>query len=1714
MLSQMPGPLSELSILNRHAENLPGPKYLHQLVRKSSPTNAPAIDFLENGVKRRKLTYDELHTASDGLAKRIVAHLPRLENASDVVPVLLPQSPELYIALLAILKSGRAFCPIGLDAPPERVAFILKDVSADIFITSSTLKDTISSACDTTVLPFDRYEQAHTSHAESEIPHLRQSRLAYVLYTSGSTGLPKAVSVSHRAVTQSLLAHDRHIPTFTRFLQFAAPTFDVSIFEIFFPFYRGATLSGCTRTHMLNDLPATIASLRVDAAELTPTAISNLLRGRKSVPGLKLLLTIGEMLTRDVVDEYGGTETQPSILWGMYGPTEAAIHCTLQPSFSCKSPVGNIGFPMDTVTAIVAAPAREGIPTHDVKVLPRGEVGELVIGGPQVADEYLNRPELTAKSFLQDSVLGYLYRTGDKARIWSDGKLECLGRMVSGQVKLRGQRVELSEIEQTIIKVDGCYSANAMVIEDALVAFCATDSSTVSKTIVRENCQQWLPAYMVPNEFIFIDRMPQLPSGKIDKHSLEAIYLDTIPRPSSMALQPISMSDDPIATVFRNVLGRTIADGEDFAGFGIDSLQSIRIASALRETGLDVGSVDILTTGTLKELKKLCKVRDKRISNITRQSGMGLSRLLNIPELQSYRNDIIEILPCTPLQEAMLAETATKPSAYCNWIEVEIYERHSFAEIQEMISTIVQNNEILRTGFYMAGVESTTFVQLVWNSMHSSTVKEVSAFSRSYSLGSVHSLLRPFSVQIIASTDRPRLMFQIHHALYDGWSFDLLLLDLSELLAGRSSFVRPQFRDVVDYYQQISNSGDLEKSADYWRKYLHGFSPATLPNFNGRTIPYLGLSYHRGEYAICREALSTAARKHTIHAQVFYQAAIGYVLGQYLGKSDVVLGTVTSGRTVPVTGIEEVMGPCIATLPFRANLACLNVGDLLQKTQQANRDMLQHCVLPLREITRLCQLRPQERLFDVLFVWQESLISTQYEQLALHLVDSADDLEFKIAFDVEPRDESVAYRITYDASTIPRKQVEHLVTQVQQTVQYFLENYDGKLEGARCVLDQQELSVANPKPNIDPIRHGPAHCVEHRAVDTPTRDAVIIGSIIDGSMKVVGRLSYAALNARANQLAHALVALGAGNDQLVCVMLEKSVDLYISILAILKTGCGYLPVVPDTPTERLNRILADSGTKICVTKIGRINKDPEDALLVQDPADPELARYSEHDLTTSYNGDHLAYAVFTSGSTGKPKGVLVTQDNLMSNLAYLSDLYPYTENSRLLQSCSQAFDVSVFEIFFSWYVGITLCTATKDDLFYDFEAAIDRLDITHLSLTPTVAGLVDPSRVPKVRFLVTAGEAVTEGVKRKWAGKGLYQGIHIIQYRFIHTHLYAGYGPSETTNICTVKPCVMETDLINNIGPVFPNTSLLILEPGTKNIVPRGAVGELCFGGAQVFRGYLNRPDLNAEKIIHHPKYGRIYRSGDMGRLLPDNSILSAGRLDDQVKIRGQRVELEEITSVVLDHPHVRDAATVLSQENTEIDHESSSSSKLSEKLVVFWVPAGGVSTEFCSLSPDAHRIQISELFESLVLQLPDYMIPTHVVPISRIPMTPQTKIDKRLLLDILGTLKREDLELMSRGSGLNVQEKTLSDSETTIAEALSRTINLPSVEIKRNSSFFNLGLDSISAIRFARNLRNTGFERVPISTILKNPTVERLSSILSEDVTVKAVPDVEHSCK
>jgi amino acid adenylation domain-containing protein len=1357
MLPQQ-GPAHNLSIINPHPCLLRGPVLLHDLVASSS--TATAIDFLEDGSKRRTFSYKTLHTLSDALAQKITRSLEKLENASSIIPVLLPQCPELYIVLLAILKAGKAFCPLSLDTPAERLSFILDDVSADLIITNSVHDEKFHIPSHIATLHVDQESFREGEHSLNTPPHTHTNNLAYVLYTSGSTGLPKAVCVSHRAATQSLLAHDRHIPRFTRFLQFAAPTFDVSVFEIFFPWYRGCTLSGRTRARMLDNLPETIRLLDIDAAELTPTVVSNLLEGRSSVPSLGLLLTIGEMLTRDVIEQYGGSDTNEGILWAMYGPTEAAIHCTLYPQLPASASTQMIGSPLDTVSAFVVAPLSQEELSPAFSILPTGEEGELVVGGPQVAEGYLNRSELTATSFIHHPQYGYLYRTGDRAKLRTDGTLQCLGRVVTGQVKLRGQRVELGEIEQTILKVEGCRATTVKVIDEDLIAFCATGSNEVSRTDVLQVCKQWLPDIMVPSDVIIMHRMPQLGSGKIDQSSLVEMYRQTVYREGSQYTTSDKIASNTVLGLLQHHLKTDLKLQSNLASVGLDSLQAIRLASTLRANGYQITTLQILYATTVEDILRITQdAKEANGDHYGRDLVFTDHSRRDIPELRAWHAEIACILPCTPLQEAMLAETTARPNAYCNWIELELQEQQSFEKIKSALQHLAQCNEILRSGFYPAAIEKSTFVQIIWRELDDSQVWQVSDFSRHFILGSHESFLRPLAVQVKLCPGKPRLLFQIHHSLYDGWSLDLIIQDLEDLLCGNDTMKRPQYSEVVRYYNERGTASQ-RLDEEYWAALLRDRPVTPLPNFNGQIVENTASHSVAGRSTVNLQSLIERSRQLQVSPQVWFQAAVTFISSLYTGSSDMVIGNVSSGRTIPVAGVEDIVGPCIASLPFRLRFdRSTKVEDILRETQRLNLKSLEHCALPLREIAKVANVKGEARLFDVLFVWQQSLGLVSDVASFAYVVDSADELEFAISFEFEPRSDHISFRTMFDPSVIPENQINYLSRQVDEIVNFFLEDVNRTMSDVAACFPTDLCSIANPVPRQSLLQHGPAHAVEKWAAARPDQVALSFFHRTDGVMEVKATATYATLNSRANQLARVLLSRGVHQGCLVAVVMDKSFELYVTILAVSKVGAGYLPLVPDLPEERIKTIMNDAKITVCISdSSGPSHLQQSATLVVLDIDKIDLARYGDDNISVSYNGAHVAYAVYTSGSTGTPKGVLVTQENLMSNLDYLSTVYPYSASSKLLQSCSQAFDVSVFEIFFSWHVGICLCSAKKDDLFFDLEGAINQMGVTHLSLTPTVAALIDPDNVQQVEFLVTAGEAVTEHVRRRWTGRGLYQG--------------------------------------------------------------------------------------------------------------------------------------------------------------------------------------------------------------------------------------------------------------------------------------------------------------------------------------------------------------------
>lgn len=1666
----------QLSILNDPPKLLEGPKLLHDLIRWEKHTDSCAIDFTRNE-KRGRYTYHEIQLGVRSLVSRIHETLDKVGAQSEttfrqhIIPVLLPQSPGLYISQLAILESGGAFCPINLDAPQERIKFVVGDVSADLIITTSEFKEAVSWDNGPSVILVDEFpftpRRVDVQHRRSR--DVQPHDLAYVMYTSGSSGTPKGVAVSHLAVSQSLIAHERHIPQFKRFLQFAAPSFDVSVFEIFFPLTRGCTLVGCNRSQLLNDLPGMINDLEVDAAELTPTVAGSLLQKRSNTPSLKLLLTIGEMLTKPIVEEFGGSETKENMLYGMYGPTEAAIHCTIYPKMEAGAKPGNIGIPFDTVSTFVAAAVTNLEDAGKIKILPVGELGELLLGGPQLAQGYLNREEQNKAAFVHHEGKDY-YRTGDKARLLENGTIEIHGRISAGQVKLRGQRVELGEIEDAVYKHPGVKTVAAMVLGSALIVFALVGDKSILPQDVLKTCARWLPKFMIPSEIALLRELPYLPSGKVDKRKLESDYQKQREGNGDEDESSSSMTDTERAVkdVLQEILG-PFSTNTRLAAAGLDSLVAIRVASKLRSSGFNVTTIAVLQSDTLSSLARLCESSTSTPAPAQNRGSTVVKQ--HVPAVLNGKSKDVEFtMPCTPLQSAMLSETAVDEKAYRNWVKLELPGVNDLDQVVMALHTLAEHNSILRTGF-TESLDSDGYVQIIWKSLDDAQIEHVQEFHYDFDR-SKDSLHHPFRVQLLRSSTSMKLLMHIHHALYDAWSLELLLDDFDALLMAQPLSSRPPFADVVGGYLDGTLLTDGWSSKDYWKDHLAHLDIRRMPNFNSGKALSPDLDVLRLQTSIPTSDVETTAKRLSTSPQSLFQAAYALLLGSYVGSPDVCFGTVFSGRTLPVAGIEEIVGPCLATLPIRVDTSTsTTLRDLVQELNATNRKHLEHSALALRDIKAASELHPRQQLFDTLLIWQQTLHNYEDTREHVSLVDTVENLEFNLTLEIIPGKGNVELKAKYQRSNFPEPQIDSILRQVEQLVQIILGNDIASIGEAFGHLSHDLLSIENGQPDTN-LRDQEtlSSPVERIAIEDPDRPAINFARSTESGEIDIDSVSYAGLNSRANQMGHYLLSHNVLPDELVCICMEKCVDLYASILATAKIGCGYLPATPDVPHERLQHIVREAKVKVIMAhSSSKLLFKPLPNVMVIYVDETDFTILSRENVPPRSSPENLSYCVFTSGSTGTPKGVLVTQGNLISNLDVLEEIYPASKNSRFLQSCSQAFDVSVFEIFFTWRIGGCLCSAMKDVLFRDIESAIRALNISHLSLTPTVAALVDPKNVPNVEFLVTAGEAVTQKVFNAWADKGLYQ----------------GYGPSETTNICTVNPKVTKYDSINNIGTPFKNTSAFVLSPGPEFVlVPRGAEGEFCFGGSQVFRGYMDRSQ-ELGKIIEHPTFGRLYRSGDYGRLMPDGSLAFTGRKDDQVKIRGQRVELGEISNVMLRSSYVKDCVAMV------VEGETGDS----QRLVCFWTSPFTASTELKCVQPDSAAI--SKLFKNLESALPVYMVPAALIPISHLPSTPQGKIDKRTLVKLYQTLDVNYLGSTSPAKR-SLSDHSWTELELDIAKALAKATQVPVNEVGPDTSFFSLGIDSISAISFSRALREIVQRQVEISDVLKHPSVVRLAERVS----------------
>ena len=1609
-------PLTELSILPSAEKNqllidwndtdVPIPETcVHNMFEAQVAENPDAAAVL---FENQLLTYADLNAQSNQLAHALIGLGVK---ADSLVAIALERSPEMIIALIATLKAGGAYVPLDPDYPPDRLAFMLEDSGARILITKETLRERLS-------LPV-----LHTICIDTDLPSIftlpdsnpdlpvALENLAYVIYTSGSTGKPKGVAVAHFGVSNLVKAS---ILTFSlssqsRVLQFASFSFDASVWETLMSLCSGAALFLPNKEQRLPGvlLLQYLEAVGITHALLSPTALS--VFPQASLSKLKYLIVGGETCPPALASLW----SKGRRFFNAYGPTEITVCATIA---ECDHNEIDVSKPL---------PIGRPIPNTRLYVLdsfnqpaPIGVPGELHIGGVGLARGYLNLPELTAAKFIPDpfsSELGErLYKTGDLVCYRADGDLDFWGR-IDHQVKIRGFRIELGEIEGLLVTHPSVREALVVARPEEngdkrLVAYLVNAESSAKhenaiitgelRTILKAS----LPDYMLPSAFVFLIAFPLTPNGKIDRKALPEP--DNRIEKTTTYVPPGDALEKQLVKLWEEILGvQHVGIHDNFFELGGHSLLAIQLASSLRDAlGIGISVRLIFESPSVSELAECIRKLQRNeepslpvpVNRLFPDSTLITPDLLPLITLsQSEIEQIVQsvdggvrniqdIYPLAPLQEGIFFHHHLQ-SIGDAYLGSTLFSFDTFARCEAFISAlqfVINRHDILRTAIVWKQLSEP--VQVVWR--HAVLPVEIRHFdplegSVAYQLVEAFhfrhtrlDLTKAPLLRIVLAEDGERWLMLLlsHHLIIDQTTNEAIFKEIVAHLHGKAERLEAQipFRNFVF---QARRGMALELHEAFFRDMLGDIDTPTTPfglfdvQGDGSSLPEAHLNL-LSEMAV---RLRLACRRFSVTPVALCHLAWAIVLSRCCDQVEVVFGTVLFGRLQGGDGIEKALGLFINTLPFRITCDARPVGDALRKTQQSLLELIRHEHASLSLAQRCSSIPSSVPLFSSLLNFRHSSESanTAFQLEGVELLQTEGRTNYPCSLSVDDSGEGISLTAQVDSSVDPERicsfmqcAIESLVTALENAPQTPLCELGilPPAEKKQLLIDWNATTAPFPKDTC-------VHLLfEAQVAKSPNSEAVVFEEVI---------LTYAELNARANQLAHALTALGVTADEPVGIALDRSPDAVIALLAILKAGGVYVPFDPDYPAARLTFMLEDSGARILITRETLRDRIPLKAehTIYLDSDQGSIAAHSESNPSLPIAPESLAYIIYTSGSTGRPKGVAVEHRSIARHCQTIQACFELTSQDRVLQFASLSFDASLAQILPPLSAGaaivLPLPGLNSPEI---LDACLRRQQVTVMHLTPAFFSLWSLScrsnLPPSLRVINSGGDVLPPGslkVRESWSSPGL---------RFVNT-----YGPTEATITATMYdiPEGLSGPYVS-IGRPLPHRTVYVLDKEMQP-TPIGVPGELHIGGACLARGYLNRPELTAEKFISDPfssrPGARLYKTGDLVRYRPDGNLEFLGRLDHQVKIRGFRIELGEIEEVLRSHSNVTEAVVIRREDLPGL-----------EQLVAYVV------------GKKAAEGMQKELRVFMLKSLPEYMIPSVFVFLDKIPLTPNRKIDRNAL--------------------------------------------------------------------------------------------------------------------
>ncbi|WMW41434.1 plipastatin non-ribosomal peptide synthetase PpsC [Bacillus subtilis] len=1620
---------------NRTVSVSPEAPTLHGLFERQAAVTPerPAIRFSGGS-----LTYAEL----DMYASRLAAHLTaRGVTNESIVGILSERSPEMLIAVLAVLKAGGAYLPLDPAYPKERLSYMLKDSGASLLLTQPgcSAPNFSGETLEVDMTSLDREEvKRHVSASVSD------GSLAYVIYTSGSTGQPKGVAVEHRQAVSFLTGMQHQFPLSEDDIVMVKTSFsfDASVWQLFW-----WTLSGAS-AYLLppgwEKDPALIVKAthqeRITTVHFIPAMLNSFLdqaeieRLRDST-SLKRVFAGGEPLAPRTAARFASVLPQVSLIHG-YGPTEATVDAAfyvLDPEQDRDRLRIPIGKPVPGARLYVLDP--------HLAVQPSDVAGEMYIAGAGVARGYLNRPALTEERFLEDPFYPgeRMYKTGDVARWLPDGNIEFLGR-TDDQVKIRGYRIEPGEIEAALRSIEGVREAAVTVRTDSGEPELCAYVEGLQRNEVRAQLERLLPGYMVPAYMIEMEQWPVTPSGKLDRNAL--------PAPDGAAdaktyTAPRNVTEMKLSQLWEDVLKNgPVGIHDNFFDRGGHSLKATALVSQIaKEFDVQVTLKDVFAHPTVEGL-----------ATVIREGTDSPYEAIKPAEKQ-------ETYPVSSAQKRIyvLQQLEDGGTGYNMPAVLELEGKLNPERMDRAFKELIKRHESLRTSFEQdAGGDPVQRIHdevpftLQTTVLGARTEEEAAAaFIKPFDLNQAPL----FRAQIVkVSDERHLLLVDMHHIISDGVSVNILIREFGELYNNRNlPALRIQYKDYAAW-QEGFKTGDAYKTQEaYWLKQLEGELPVLdLPADHARP-PVRSFAGDKVSFTLDQEVASglhKLARENGSTLYMVLLAAYTAFLSRLSGQEDIIVGSPIAGR--PHKDLEPILGMFVNTLALRTRPeGGKPFVQYLQEVRETALEAFEHQDYPFEELVDKLELtRDMSRnpLFDVMFVLQ-NMDQESLELDELCLKPAANNGHQTSKFDLtlyaqEQPHGLLTFQMEFSTDLYKKKTIE-------KWLQYFINMLlsiikDNKAAlGTINILNEDETHYLIHELNrtkIDyPRNETISRLFEMQAEQTPNAVAIVSDTQV---------FTYEDLNSWANQIASVLQIKGVGPDSVVALLTGRTPELIAGMLGILKAGGAYLPIASDLPVERIAYMLSDSGAALLLQseKTEKQLLDIEcEQIIIED-----IQKQGETKNVDSSAGSHsLAYIIYTSGSTGKPKGVMIEQRSVI-RLVKNSNYITFTPEDRLLMTSSIGFDVGSFEIFGPLLNGAALHLSDQQTFLdsHQLKRYIEHQGITTIWLTSSLFNHLteqNEQTFSQLKHLIIGGEALSPS--------------HVNRIRNVcpEVSIWNGYGPTENTTFSTCLHIQKTYELSIPIGrPVGNSTAYILNQWGV--LQPVGAVGELCVGGDGVARGYLGRPDLTKEKFVPHPfaPGDRLYRTGDLARWLPDGTIEYIGRIDDQVKVRGYRVELGEIESALRQIDGVKEAAVLARTAQTG-----------SKELFGYISVKAGTNAE-----------QVRSL---LARSLPNYMIPAYIIEMETLPLTSNGKLNRKQLPEPNFTSKQ-------------TYAPPRNDLEDQLVLIWQEVLGIQRIGIE--DSFFELGGDSIKALQVSARLGRYGLS-LQVSDLFRHPKIKDLSPFI-----------------